>query len=445
MRGTTKLALFVLLFGAASSWAEAPRTPAANRPVPVSAWDVLVATEPLAALQAFNAEERAVLDALEPDDARRFLAGDDPASLPVIGGGDLGSVIAALGQGTAEELTFVPLEPCRIADTRLALGPFGDGETRHFVVRGVTTDYSPQGGDPNGCGIPDLSEGVALSNVARAVLLSFQVLGAGIDGELRSWPANYPQPAVPLAHYEAVFGRAISGETPAIVRMCDEVGVDPCIFGDLRASLTRGAHLVIDVHGYFLAGVDEVVPGPGLLGGGGDGSVSLSVDFAGTGTADTAARSDHFHAESVPPGAIVMWSGGLADIPAGWALCDGTNGTPDLQDRFVLGAGIGEEPGAVGGAHSYSLTLAQLAPHGHALSIDPAGSHAHSYVRPLFAGAVAPLPGLGGIPWNIGTSQTVSTGGVGNHTHTGTVQPAGKGAPIDNRPAFYELAFIMKL
>ncbi len=41
---------------------------------------------------------------------------------------------------------------------------------------------------------------------------------------------------------------------------------------------------------------------------------------------------------SVPKGVIVMWSGRIADIPPGWALCDGTNGTPDLRDRFIVGA-----------------------------------------------------------------------------------------------------------
>ena len=42
--------------------------------------------------------------------------------------------------------------------------------------------------------------------------------------------------------------------------------------------------------------------------------------------------------DSLPIGAIVMWSGTVASIPSGWALCDGTNGTPDLRDRFVVGA-----------------------------------------------------------------------------------------------------------
>ena len=54
--------------------------------------------------------------------------------------------------------------------------------------------------------------------------------------------------------------------------------------------------------------------------------------------------------EVVPTGFIGMWSGSASTIPTGWALCDGTNGTPNLTDRFVLGAGKAYQPGATGGA-----------------------------------------------------------------------------------------------
>ena len=54
--------------------------------------------------------------------------------------------------------------------------------------------------------------------------------------------------------------------------------------------------------------------------------------------------------EVVPSGFIGMWSGSASTIPTGWALCDGTNGTPNLTDRFVLGAGKAYQPGATGGA-----------------------------------------------------------------------------------------------
>lgn len=43
-------------------------------------------------------------------------------------------------------------------------------------------------------------------------------------------------------------------------------------------------------------------------------------------------------------GIIVLWGGAIVDIPAGWALCDGLNGRPDLRDRFVIGAGTSFSP-----------------------------------------------------------------------------------------------------
>ena len=54
----------------------------------------------------------------------------------------------------------------------------------------------------------------------------------------------------------------------------------------------------------------------------------------------------------VPSGIITMWSGAIEDIPLGWALCDGSNGTPDLRDRFVIGAGNAYDPGDMGGGET---------------------------------------------------------------------------------------------
>jgi len=60
--------------------------------------------------------------------------------------------------------------------------------------------------------------------------------------------------------------------------------------------------------------------------------------------------------ESLPAGSIIMWSGTLASIPTGWQLCDGTNGTPDLRGRFVMGVSSGENPGATGGSITHTHT-----------------------------------------------------------------------------------------
>ncbi len=60
----------------------------------------------------------------------------------------------------------------------------------------------------------------------------------------------------------------------------------------------------------------------------------------------------------LPTGIICLWSGAIVDIPAGWTLCDGTAGTPDLRDRFILAAGGGSNPGDIGGAlvHQHAFT-----------------------------------------------------------------------------------------
>jgi hypothetical protein len=57
----------------------------------------------------------------------------------------------------------------------------------------------------------------------------------------------------------------------------------------------------------------------------------------------------------VPAGAIVMWSGLVNDVPNGWSICDGTNGTPDLRKKFVRGASgeMGAEGGVECHCHSY--------------------------------------------------------------------------------------------
>lgn len=62
-------------------------------------------------------------------------------------------------------------------------------------------------------------------------------------------------------------------------------------------------------------------------------------------------------AEVISTGIITMWSGAVNAIPAGWALCNGENGTPDLRGRFVVGAGNSDYAvGATGGTATETLT-----------------------------------------------------------------------------------------
>jgi hypothetical protein len=62
----------------------------------------------------------------------------------------------------------------------------------------------------------------------------------------------------------------------------------------------------------------------------------------------------------IPPGAIILWSGATNDIPSGWVLCDGQNGTPNLTDRFVMGAGSAYAPHDTGGTASHQHVAAAV-------------------------------------------------------------------------------------
>lgn len=71
----------------------------------------------------------------------------------------------------------------------------------------------------------------------------------------------------------------------------------------------------------------------------------------------------------IPAGGIIIWSGAADAVPPGWVVCDGTNGTPDLRDRFVLGGGGSRAVGSTGGAETHKLTTSEMPSHSHSLSI----------------------------------------------------------------------------
>jgi hypothetical protein len=91
-----------------------------------------------------------------------------------------------------------------------------------------------------------------------------------------------------------------------------------------------------------------------------------------------------------PSGGIVLWHGLLTAIPTGWFLCDGTHGTPDLRDRFVVGAGIERDPGATGGTANHSHTAHTMLTHaGMAVAEHPAQAHVGANVSAHAGAAVA--------------------------------------------------------
>jgi hypothetical protein len=135
-----------------------------------------------------------------------------------------------------------------------------------------------------------------------------------------------------------------------------------------------------------------------------------------------------------PSGGIIMWSGSVATIPVGWLLCNGSNSTPDLRNRFVIGAGSTYAVDATGGSANSDLQA-----HNHTLT-DP--GHNHNYTSPVIGSSyaytdqgVAPLVYF---PTANGATTTTSTTGI-------TLADAGSGDGTNaNLPPYYALAYIMK-
>jgi len=145
----------------------------------------------------------------------------------------------------------------------------------------------------------------------------------------------------------------------------------------------------------------------------------------------------------IPRGIIVMWSGSVSSIPQGWLLCDGSNGTPDLRERFVLGASTDAGIGNTGGNTSIALTVPQLPAHSHTGTTNIAGNHTHDFTY-LAAIALLNARAQGDFDVAIQAEITEDTAAAGDHFHTFTTNETGNGDPIDIRNPFYTLAFIMK-
>jgi microcystin-dependent protein len=153
--------------------------------------------------------------------------------------------------------------------------------------------------------------------------------------------------------------------------------------------------------------------------------------------------------ETAPAGTIVAFSRPLSEIPSGWALCDGNNGTPNMLDRFPKGANAGENPGDAGGQNSYTLSSSQMRSHNHSTSMNQSGYHDHSVEN--WNGASSGT----GSDFTVGlhiddhfgsdVSSSSVSGSSGSHSHSASLNTTGGDASIDNRPAYHELAFIMKL
>jgi hypothetical protein len=140
----------------------------------------------------------------------------------------------------------------------------------------------------------------------------------------------------------------------------------------------------------------------------------------------------------IPSGMIMIWSGSVGSVPTGWTLCNGSNSTPDLRDKFVIGAGTSYAVGGTGGSKD-----AVVVSHTHTATstvTDPGHSHTINNTR-------------GGNPDGGGTKiagATISANSDPTATNTTGITVAttnastGSSGTNANLPPYYALCYIMK-
>lgn len=123
--------------------------------------------------------------------------------------------------------------------------------------------------------------------------------------------------------------------------------------------------------------------------------------------------------DAMPVGSIIMYNGKAEEIPSGWAVCDGTNGTPNLIDRFILASTY---CGGTGGQSQITLSVSQLPPHRHRLKKCWYGKSDNADDRQV-------------VRWDgsVSTNDQILT------------EETGFGMPIDIMPPYYRLIYIMKV
>lgn len=140
-------------------------------------------------------------------------------------------------------------------------------------------------------------------------------------------------------------------------------------------------------------------------------------------------------ASVLPTGMILLWSGSIGSIPAGFLLCDGNNSTPDLRNRFVIGAGSTYSVNQTGGSAD-----AIVVSHTHTATVTDPG-HNHTISLNNQSSQNGTVSGGGSIPQTSSSTGTTSTATTGITVANATAGTSGTGANI---PPYYALCYIMK-
>lgn len=171
----------------------------------------------------------------------------------------------------------------------------------------------------------------------------------------------------------------------------------------------------------------------------------------------------------VPVGGIILWSAALGGLPSHWQICDGTNGTPDLRDQFVVGAGGSYDPDDTGGSdtldwthdHTVSATTSEDGPaHTHAAgTISSSGAHTHTWTTNVPTQTIELIDGVEDVTTHDHT-HTFTTDSGNTHTHsipqsgsatdahthaTSTMTSEQDGSGEDIRPPYHALSYIMRI
>lgn len=195
-------------------------------------------------------EARSLERSLSDEQVDAVLRGDEPGSVRAAstedgtGDGELQNVTAEAVGDAASDLLFVPLDPCRIIDTRLSTtGKMQPNVVRDFKVVG-TTGFEAQGGKAGGCGVPS----GATQPLAAAVMLNIVAVEAEGAGNMRAWEFNQPMPNASSINYQRLSPNPMNIANGLIVPIA---GISTLDFDlSVMASFSR-VHLVADVAGYF--------------------------------------------------------------------------------------------------------------------------------------------------------------------------------------------------
>lgn len=171
---------------------------------------------------------------------------------------------------------------------------------------------------------------------------------------------------------------------------------------------------------------------------------TVTFNSSGTSLSGSVTANSFVGNGTIPVGGIIMWSGTVAELStkpelANWKLCNGSNGTPDLRDRFIVGAGNNYIPGDTGGADSVTLTTNQIPSHTHftvANDTSPASS------------STSNVTSTSAMSKGTGASSLYESYNLVNSGISATLSPTsstGSGNSHENRPPYYALAFIMRI